>query len=533
MRGKEGQWLINRREFLKGVAGGAASLALLGLGGGRILSQESMISIGTLDRGTTFDPADCTQIFSWKVNDDLFDGLTVLDPETSEVYKQLATDWSISQDRMVYTFKLRDRVLFQDGTPFDAEALKFSLQRAATIGGNAGFFLKLYVHADQIEVVDPLTIKIPLKTPFVDFLPLISIPVYAPVSPASYTMKEFRPADPVGTGPYQLTLWEKGALIKLERFADYWNKDEPPKNDGCYWRIFTKPTPLKILFVNREVDMVWRELSLEDVAEVTQDPNVGTSEGLGQIRFLVVNSNFPPFDKIEVRKAIAAAIDRVEISNTVYLGLEPPLYSLIPERLPEFHQRVFKEMYGDGNIEMAQGLLQDAGFSRDKPLKMDLWYTPAHYGGEEADAALMIKNQLERTEMIQVELKSQEWTTYSSKSRKAELGPVYLLGWGAAFIAPDWYTTPFLSSHGSLAVRTGAAFQDNQHLFDLVEEQKAELDPDKRKGILTEIQQITADQAFFIPYIQRMSRVVYWKDTISGVRVGPGSGFGLASIKKG
>ncbi|HID10902.1 MAG TPA: hypothetical protein EYP17_06335, partial [Candidatus Latescibacteria bacterium] len=461
MREKESRGSLTRREFLKGVAGGAASLALLGLGigGGRTLGQEGMISIGTLDRGTTFDPADCMQILSWKINDDLFDGLTVMDPETREVLPQLATDWTISADKKTYTFKLREGALFQDGTPFDAEALKFSLQRAATIGGSAAFFIKLYIDADRIRVIDPFTIEIPLKAPQADFLQMITIPVYAPVSPASYTMEEFRPASPVGTGPYRLTLWEKGTLIKLERFAEYWDPARV-KNDGCYWRIFTTPTPLKILFLNREVDMAWRELSLEDMVEVTQDPNVGTSEGLGQIKYLVINSDFPPFDKKEVRKAIAAAINRVELSQTIYLGLEPPLYSLIPERLADVHQPVFKEMYGDGNIDLAQNLLRDAGFSKDNPLKMDLWYTPAHYGGEEADAALMIKNQLERTEMIQVELKSREWSTYSLMSRKAELGPVYLLGWGAAYATPDWYTTPFLSPTGTLGRRTGAKFQE-------------------------------------------------------------------------
>lgn len=488
--------------------------------------SNNQITIGTLDKGTGFDPADVFEMLSWEIMDNVFDGLVTLNPKTGEVKPQLATRWSISEDKTVYSFTLRKVVTFHDGTKFSAKDVKFSLQRAASLGGPPGYLVADFVDTKNIEVISDYKVRIPLKEPYADALKMFSIPIYSPVSSQAYPKDEFKPKNPVGTGPYELTSWVKGSKIVMKKFGNYWG--EEPKNDKVVWKIYSKGSNLKFALQNREVDMVWRGLGLEDVEGLVSKKKFETSKGVGQIRFLVFNTQAKPFDKVKVRKGIAAVIDRKNIINKVYYGLVSPLYSLLPSSLPS-SRPVFSEEYGEGSVKKAKKYLKKAGYTEENPLKMDFWYTPSHYGSLEDELALVIKSQLENTGVIKVTLKSQEWATYIGRVAKGEMKYPCLLGWGSAVFIPDWYTTNFLSKGGAKSM---GSLYENQKMFDLVKKQRRTLDSEERKDILGEIQEITAEDAPYVPLVQRVSRVVRWED-VKGVELGPGFTFRLSKIVKG
>ena len=108
------------------------------------------------------------------------------------------------------------------------------------------------------------------------------------------------------------------------------------------------------------------------------------------------------------------------------------------------HRDSFKEKYGERNLELAKKLLSEAGYSPSNKLSIELWYTPTHYGDTEVDVATMIKQAWEETGMVEVTLKSAEWSTYLDYVRKGTLGAT-LFGWYPDFIDPDNYTYPFVN----------------------------------------------------------------------------------------
>jgi peptide/nickel transport system substrate-binding protein len=160
----------------------------------------------------------------------VFEGLTRIGP-SGEVLPALAESWDISEDGTVYTFRLRSGVKFHDGSDFDAEDVKFSLDRArAEDSVNAQKIL--FEAIDSVEAVDPATVKITLKHPQGAFLYNMGWGDAVIVAPESAdTNKE----KPIGTGPFRFENWAKGASIKLARADSYWG--EPAYLDKVEFRI--------------------------------------------------------------------------------------------------------------------------------------------------------------------------------------------------------------------------------------------------------------------------------------------------------
>jgi peptide/nickel transport system substrate-binding protein len=226
------------------------------------------------------------------------------------------------------------------------------------------------------------------------------------------------------------------------------------------------------------------------------------------------STDYPTKNKL-VRQAIAAAIDRHDIAQRVYMGTVEPLYSLVPMGMWS-HIDVFKEKYGDGNIELAKQLLQQAGYSEDNKLKLELWWTPTHYGDTEKDLAQVLKEQLEKTGMIEVELKSAEWSTYVDYSRKGAM-MASLFGWYPDYLDPDDYTTPFLKSTANSWL--GYPYSDPE-MDKLLEKASVALTQEEREQLYKQIQQKLAEDAPIIPLVQGKLYVVAKKD-IDGIILDP------------
>jgi ABC-type dipeptide transport system, periplasmic component len=223
-----------------------------------------------------------------------------------------------------------------------------------------------------------------------------------------------------------------------------------------------------------------------------------------------------PVDNVLVRKAIAAAIDRAELAEKVFFNTMTPLYSLIPAGMWS-HIEAFKEAYGPGpNLTLARELLSQAGYSESNKLVIELWYTPTHYGDTEADLATLIKNQLEATGMIKVEIKSAEWATYVDNARNARM-MLSLFGWYPDYIDPDDFTSPFLMSTANKW--TGSQYA-NPTVDDLLRQAMVKVDQSERAKLYEQVQRILADEVPFIPLLQGNLMIVHAKN-VHGIQVGP------------
>lgn len=453
------------------------------------------LTVGTTDKITILDPAHAYDYLSCNVLQNTMEGLTTFEPVTGDVKPCLAESWEISDDGLVYTFHLRKGVKFHDGTSFNADVVKASLERAINLQGDPAFLLDV---VDHVEVVDDYTVKIYLKYPFSPMLAVLAFTVSYPVSPNTPTDSFVEPPNwVVGTGPYKIASWSPDKELVLEAFDDYWGT--PPKTKKIVIRFYERAETLRMDIETGAIDVAFRHLLPADIVDLKNKPEVvKVWEGPGTfIRYIVFNVTQPPFDNVNVRRAIAAAVNREIICEQVFLGTTTPLYSMIPMGMWS-HTDAYKDKYGEHNIELAKQYLQAAGYSETNKLKIKLYYTPTHYGTMEADVAQLIKNALEETGMIEVELVYEEWATYIDHMTAGVYG-MFLLGWYPDYLDPDDYIYPFVHSSGSPSL---GCFYSNPTMDKLIEDARKESDISKRTEIYKDIQDLMADEVPVLPLFQ-------------------------------
>ena len=363
-----------RKLLLTGVAF-AALLAATGVtlaqddikqGGSMIVTYQNDVS--------TLDPAIGYDWQNWSIIKSIFDGLMDYEPGTSTLAKDLAEDYTISDDGLTYRFKLRQGVKFHNGREMTADDVKYSLDRVtnpATQSPGAGFFASIEGAAAMadgsatslsgVSVVDPYTIEIKLTRPDATFLHVMAIN-FSFVVPKE-AVDEFGAdfgKNPVGTGAFRLAEWTLGQRLVLERNQDHW-KAGVPKLDRITFEIGQEPSVALLRLQNGEVDILGDGIPPAQFLQVKDDPQWGPLivEG-GQLHtgYVTMNVNTPPLDNVDVRKAINMAINKqriVQIINNRALPANQPLPPSMPGYATDY------EGYAH-DPEGAKALLASAGF---------------------------------------------------------------------------------------------------------------------------------------------------------------------------
>lgn len=252
---------------------------------------------------------------------------------------------------------------------------------------------------------------------------------------------------------------------------------------------------------------------------------------------MVLNRNQKPLDKPEVRQAIASLIDRPLLNQRVLFNQADPLYSMIPTTF-NVSQPLFKDQYGDGNVDKAKQLLTAAGFSKDNPAKVEVWY-PAS-SPTRSLAAQTIKSLVDQKMegILVLEAKTVEGATFFKEIGKG-LYPSALLDWYPDFLDPDNYVQPFLACQkGSVAKgcedggsQTQGSFYYNEAVNKLIDQQRKEQNLEARKQIFTQIQtQVTTD----VPYVPLWQNkdYVFAQKGVSNVQLDPTQNLVYKPIKK-
>jgi peptide/nickel transport system substrate-binding protein len=473
------------------------------------------ITIGVTDKITELDPANAYDFYTWEVMNNIMGGLMRYKPGTTDLEPYLAESYEVKEDGKVYIFHLRKDLKFADGTPCKAQDVVRSIKRVMEIAGDPSWLVTDFV--EDVEAVDDYTVKFTLKNPISYFLALVATPPYFPVHP-NYKPAEIDPDQTAGgVGPYKIVKWVRDQELILEP-NEYFFGDKP-KTERVVVRFYKDATTLRLAIEKGEIDIAWRTLTPVDIQSLKKNANLNVIEAPGAaIRYMVLNGNesteYPTKDKT-VRQAIAAAVDRKDIAERVYMNTVEPLYSLVPMGMWS-HIDAFKDKYGDANIDLAKQLLQEAGYSEDNKLKLELWWTPTHYGDTEKDLAQVLKEQLEATGMIEVELKSAEWSTYTDYARKSAM-MVSLFGWYPDYIDPDDYTTPFLKTGSNRWL--GYPYSDPE-MDELLEKAAVAPTINEREALYKQIQQKLAEDAPIIPLIQGKLTIVA-KKNIEGITLDP------------
>jgi len=247
--------------------------------------------------------------------------------ENGKAKPKLALSWSSSDDFRTWTFKLRPDVKFHDGTPFNAEAVKWNFDRQKDPKNNCrcAFYIANLL---SVDAPDDLTVIYHLKDPAVNFPVLLTRPDQNSSihSPAAIQAKgDDYNRNPIGTGPFIVKSWTAGDRMVLERNPSYWNKGYPHLD-----RVVLRPLPdSQSRFASLkagETDIVWAdEFEADNIVRAQKDPTLQVLSYAGSGAAVnAINTKVPPLDDVRVRQALVMALDRKKISQALTNGLARP-----------------------------------------------------------------------------------------------------------------------------------------------------------------------------------------------------------------
>ena len=475
------------------------------------VAEEGTLIIGTTDKVTNLDPADSYDFHTWEIHHNTMDTLLHYTPGTTELEPGLAVDFpEVSADGLEYTFKLREGLAFPDGTPFNAEAYKWTIDRVIRLQGQPNWLVTAFV--ESVEAVDEYTVKFKLLAPSSLFPLLAATPPYSAISPNCYSADAIESDSTCGgIGAYKITKWERDVEMVLEANEGYYN---PPKTAKIIVKYYADSTTLRLAVESGEIDLATKTLNPSDYVDLEAAGELQVIKGPGaQIRYLCFNATTAPFDQRELREAISYAVDRDQLTSVAFLGTHEPLYTMVPigmwSHLDSFPKR---------DVEKAKELLTAAGYSPDKKLVMDLWWTPTHYGPTEADVATILKDNLEETGLIEITLQNTEWATYKENMRNGSM-PVFMLGWYPDYLDPDNYTWSFAQTDAS---DDQGIFYSNPDMDALLVagQQAPDLRSADRLKIYEDVQKLWVTEAPTIPLTQG-SLLVVAQPNVKGVVLDP------------
>lgn len=378
---------------------------------------------------TTLDPAQANNLSEAKVLANIYEGLVRWHPNTHALEPCLATSWQVSQNGYSWTFHLRKGVQFHDGTPFNAAAVKYSVERQLPPKkkDNMSYGTFTFGMVKAVHILDDYTIKFDLKAPYSPFLRNLAMPWAAPiVSPTKQT----------GTGPFFLAQWQNKNPLLLAN-EKYWGGKPKIKSLS-----FTYLPPQQRLEQLQDSN-----LQIIDLAELEQkvqrDQNIElikqTSASIG---YLGLYNNRKPFSNDKVRRAVCLAIDAQAVARELYGSPSLAANSILPPTLMGYNKDLHP--YSGGTIK-AKDLLKTYGYPNGLDITLLTYQTTRPYnplGGQ--PLAEIIKKQLAPAG-IRVTIKAYPWHQFKTSLRNQE-GDAFLFGWTGDNLDPDNFMYTLLAS---------------------------------------------------------------------------------------
>lgn len=443
----------------------------------------------------------------------MLEGLTRLTPEL-QVVPQLATSWEVAEDKVTWTFQLRRGVKFQDGTPFNAEAVKFNFEHVTFADPPVRRTEMFAGFIERLEVVDEYTVRIITLKPFGPMLEYLAHPAAAIMSPTHRMDPGANPdRHPVGTGPFRFVEWIAGDRLVMERNEEYWG--ELPKID----RVIVKPVPesaARVMMLETGEAHVIAAPSPHDVPLLEAIPGV-TVYTIPETRasFALMNNQRWPFSDIRVRHALNHAVDVDAIIEHLFHGFGEPLRSPLPPKMWA-HVDIGDYEY---DPERARELLREAGVPEGFTVRVWTYVHPRYPILAEALGAYL------EAVGLNVEITVFEWAAFlAHRSAPLETTEVEIMvhGWGAGTVEPDWQLRPLLTTPMWPPDGWNASHFSNPEVDKWIHIGMTEVDREKRKLAYAEAQRLIFEYA---PWIFLMAPVhIVATQGVEGVWVFPHGG---------
>jgi peptide/nickel transport system substrate-binding protein len=390
--------MIQRRQLITSVASSAA-LATLPLAAAAQAKKDAVTLAMTLEPPGLDPTAGSSSAIAEIVLYNLFETLTKINSDGT-VIPLLAQSWEVSPDLKTYTFKLKKGVKFQNGEPFNASAVKFSFERAGS-EKSTNKDKRTFASMERVAVIDEHTVVILNKSLDPDFLFLMGQATAIMVEPKSVDTNATKP---VGTGPFQLTAWNKGSSITLTKWDSFRNA-AAVKMKKVVFKFISDPAAQVAALLAGDVDAFPRVTPRSVVQFKTNAKFQVVVSGSRAKTIVAINNKKKPLDDVRVRRAIAAAIDRKAVIEAAGDGYGVPIGS---HYVPGAFGYVDTNGINPFNIEKAKALLVEAGVKL--PLELSLKLPPPPYarqGGE------IIAAQLAKIGII-AKIENVEWAQWLS-----------------------------------------------------------------------------------------------------------------------
>lgn len=396
--------MMKRRSLLAGTV--AAATVTLPMASHAQRKKDAIVLAMALEPPGLDPTAGAASAIAEIVQYNIFETLTKINSDGT-VSPLLAESWEVSPDLKTYTFKLKKGVKFQNGEPFNANAVKFSFERAGS-EKSTNKDKRTFTSMDSVAVVDDYTVVILNKALDPDFLFLMGQATAIIVEPKS---ADTNATKPVGTGPFQLDTWSKGSSVSLKKWPGFRNA-VAIKLTKATFRFISDPAAQVAALLSGDVDAFPR-VTPRSVPQFKNNPKFQVVvSGSRAKTILAINNKKKPLTDVRVRRAIAAAIDRKAVIDGAGDGYGAPIGS---HYVPGALGYVDTTGVNPFNIEKAKALLSEAGIKT--PLELTLTLPPPPYarqGGE------VITAQLAKIGIV-AKIESVEWAqwlsgTYTNKN---------------------------------------------------------------------------------------------------------------------
>jgi peptide/nickel transport system substrate-binding protein len=488
------------------------------------LAASRVVRSGSLVEPAAIDPAQVWDDTSSFYVCNIFDTLVQLNPQTTKIEPALAVGWETSKDGRIWTFNLRRGVKFHDGTIFDAEAVVFTFFRQMdpanpTRRHDFPLFAEIFTYLQAVRKIDSHQVQFVLSEPFFPFLATLTVECAAIVSPAAvkkYGSKFAR--QPVGTGPFKLSSWQKNKRLVLTANKEYWRGR--PDIDEYIDTIEPRSEMLDNYFKEGMLDIIYAYSISKMVSYNKQNWVKVIALPYLSVAFAVFNTARPPLNRKGVRQALCHAWDPRAL-KLVFQDYVLPIHTLLPKGLMADES---EEQTLGFSLAKAQTLLKKEAINREIQLEMLL---------QKGDGLLfqLLSMYAKSLKQIGVKLKLTRLDPGTYVQRVA-LGDYDLAnsGWIADFPDPDSMLSPLFSEQlqkQGFATIAGSKRKDLQAQLLLA---RHEGDAKKRQALYRNLNRTVIADGLVLPFYQD-KRVIIFNQKIGRLRPNPLGKFFLYDLQ--
>lgn len=424
----------------------------------------------------------------------------------------LASKWDVSSDAKTYTFTLQQNVKFQDGTPFDADAVKWNIDRLTTLKlPPSGRIPPL----ESVEVVDPSTIRFTLKNPFAPFLASMAMPlIVSPTAARSHDQggdggKAWLDGNAVGTGPYKLDQWLRGQQVSFSRNPDYWRGWSGNHVDKIVLRTVKEAVTQRQLLETGDADLA-DGINFDDLDALGNAPGVVVQQGTSpEILNIGLHTQRPPFDNVKVRQAVAYAFDYDSFVKGVLNGR-----AVVPNGpIPQGTWAADQAPAYARDLAKAKQLISEAGLAPGAKVRIQ---TISAYGWYQPGQAQLLQQNLKELGIDATIDNKADAATFLAAIQDKEKGPEIFF-WRAAqsIDDPDYELRRLYDSAYTGAAGVNGMWYQSKQFDDLLDQALAIPDRAQRKPLYDQISQLLrTDQPAIWP--AQLNFYVTRRDSVQG-----------------